>query len=74
MDDTGWLIEVGSAPPRWWDGHDVDSFTSDASAAVRFARKTDAEAVLYWGKVCLPPPGEVRITEHAWIGKGEAPK
>ncbi len=62
--ETAWLIEIPG--PAWWDGRGQRTFTTDPGEALRLARREDAERLLSW-KVVLPPPGEVRITEHEWI-------
>ncbi len=45
--EFGWLIEAG-ARPHYWDGQSPSSHTTDAYAAVRFARFEDAEKVRCW--------------------------
>lgn len=46
--ECGWLIETGDH--KYWDGRyaDQDGFTGDANEAVRFARRIDADRVIYW--------------------------
>lgn len=61
---TAWLIEMAQCP-RWWRVpsafSDKGEFVQDASQAVRFARREDAQAVIDW--LGLP----ARPTEHVWI-------
>ncbi len=45
--ESGWLVELGSDPPRWWDGRSR-LFTSDAFDAIRFARAEDAQRAIAW--------------------------
>ena len=72
MRETGWLIEIGSpGHPAWWDGRKPDTFTTDPGDVVRFARREDADRLLSWG-IVKPPPGEVKITEHAWMDNNPA--
>lgn len=66
-DSTAWLIEIPGPRPAWWDGRTANSFTTDPNDVFRMARRADAERALVW-KLCVPPPGEVSITEHSWIG------
>lgn len=59
--ETGWLIErKGWSPPMWW--HPVCVWTTDASAALRFARKADADALIDFH--CLQPVAF--SSEHLW--------
>lgn len=68
--ETAWLIEIpGPSIPSYWDGRQANTFTSDPNDVFRMARRADAERALAW-KLCVPPPGEVRITEHAWMSRG----
>ena len=46
--EYGWLIELGSDPPSWWDGRAPDGFVWDAFEAVRFARAEDAQRIIVW--------------------------
>lgn len=63
-DLTAWLIEDKFAPEaRWWRGA---GYTKDASLAIRFARKIDAERVML--TVLANEPFELYATEHIWIG------
>lgn len=60
--ETGWLIErTNEGIPHWWTG---SSWTTDSLAAIRFARKCDAEAVIrgVLGEFC-----KATATEHQWI-------
>lgn len=65
--ETGWLIEVTiGGRAVWWAGRDLGygrHYTTDASAAVRFARQSDAERVI----ARFPAEfGAARATEHSW--------
>jgi hypothetical protein len=63
--EIGWLIESVVAP-MWWDGRlvnrgiDPRHFTNDPNAAVRFARREDAEKVASFSS-------SLKATEHKWI-------
>lgn len=46
--EFGWLIELGSDPPRYWEGFDAGSFTANAFGALRFARAVDAQRAIAW--------------------------
>lgn len=59
-----WLIEIPG--PAWWDGRGPTTFTVSPHDVLRLARREDAERLLAW-KVCVPPPGEVKIVEHCWM-------
>ena len=61
MTEFAWLIEFPGSRPAWWDGRGPDTGVLDASDAVRFARKEDAERVLAW---IVTRDGIV--TEHGW--------
>ncbi len=76
MAESGWLIELGSNPPRWWEGRpsallgvrQADPFTPDAGQAIRFARREDAERAIGW----LVQEGVregCKATEHMWSMK-----
>ena len=72
MVQFAWLIELPRDTGRttWWDGRDVDTFTSDANDAVRFARREDAERVASWLVRRDHQPraglGRVIVLEHGW--------
>lgn len=72
--ETGWLIEcIGTPHPIWyaagprsrWEWQrTLDTpyaWTTDASKALRFARKEDAETLIH-----LESFQQVIATEHAW--------
>lgn len=76
MSETGWLIEAWN--PRtntfgasWWsltteNEDELDAWSPDSDAALRFARQQDAQAYIDatgWT--------DARPTEHAWVGDGE---
>ena len=65
MPETSWLIEVPGPWPKWWDGRSASTFTTKPHDALRLARREDAERLLAHG-VCVPTPGQVRITEQLW--------
>lgn len=65
MDEHGWLIERAS-PPRWWDGAYSNTWTTDSTIAVRFARKRDAEAVLELLRRFATQMDDATTTEHLW--------
>lgn len=62
--ERGWLIEWPPTPdsqPRWW--HPEHGWTVDASRAIRYARKEDAEAeIRRWRFVST-----ICATEHTWL-------
>jgi hypothetical protein len=66
-EQTGWLIELKGARPTWWSltdaGDDAAGWVTDAGLALRFARKSDAEAYIQdmgWT--------EAVASEHVWSG------
>lgn len=60
-DETGWLIEIGG-PAYYGDAReDGLGWTSDHAAAIRFARKEDAERVIQ-----LEGFTEASAVEHIW--------
>ena len=67
--ETGWLIEhhydIPESGVRYWAGLEVygdeSVWTPDPSAAIRFARREDAEKIvpaLHWEKIV--------VAEHVW--------
>lgn len=66
--ETAWLIEIPGPHPAWWDGRGPNTFTTDPNDVFRMSRREDAERALHW-KLCIPPPGEVRILEHGWMSR-----
>lgn len=68
--ETGWLIErQDRGAPEWYrlvnSAAPNNFWTKNAAEALRFARRTDAEA--YCADSGLDDPGfTVHITEHAW--------
>lgn len=70
VEGTGWLIEDTdrSHPPHWlrilrWTKSATVVWTDDASVALRFCRREDAEN--FW--FLCPQPGIIPvITEHGW--------
>jgi hypothetical protein len=57
--DTGWLLERG----RWYWGGECAAWTPNPNAAVRFARRVDAERA-----IALFGDGQdgVIAVEHSW--------
>lgn len=61
-DETGWLIELKRRTPTWFQlAYDDVHWTADASKAIRFARKQDAEA--YIANIGWT---EAFASEHMW--------
>ncbi len=63
VDELGWLIELRGDVPKWWslDHSPEPDWTQDASRALRFARKADADAYISdigWT--------EAFASEHMW--------
>lgn len=73
-DETGWLIERNDlGAPQWLQfgpQKGYTTFTTDASKALRFARKCDADAFLYHHEHRDPA---LRLTEHKWLGTAPSP-
>lgn len=60
-DEIGWLVEITG--PRYWTGTPgCGNWTADSLAAMRFARRQDAEAACRH----LAPSGAIPV-EHAWV-------
>lgn len=71
--DRAWLVEWRWNGVQWLYliGRRF-SFTADPNAALRFARRADAEAALAWveahdGTGALRRLGEMLATEHEWV-------
>lgn len=63
-DETGWLIEMNDPPVYHIVSSDHDEhWTADANAALRFARREDAQAYVEHIGWTSPP---VRVAEHMW--------
>lgn len=62
--DKGWLIEIATDEGAKWLQHDF-RFKADPHNAIRFSRKSDAEAVMAWGLGGI----ECVATEHTWSDK-----
>jgi hypothetical protein len=63
-EERGWLIEWPPSPdhqPRWW--HPKHGWTVDASRAIRYARREDAEAAIESGRLV----GGAFASEHSWL-------
>jgi len=64
VDETGWLIEKDDPPVYHLVTDDFDEhWTPDASKALRFARRDDAQAYVDHVGWTSPP---VRVAEHMW--------
>jgi hypothetical protein len=65
--EIGWLIERNGMGPlrviNYWDGV---GFTMDSTAALRFARKEDAERAME-ANVPFTERRGCRPTEHMWV-------
>ena len=60
-DESGWLVEITG--PKYWTGTPgCGNWTADSLAAMRFARRQDAEAACRH----LAPSGAIPV-EHAWV-------
>lgn len=60
-DEIGWLVEITG--PKYWTGTPgCGNWTADSLAAMRFARRQDAEAACRH----LAPSGAIPV-EHAWV-------
>jgi hypothetical protein len=59
-DETGWLIQKDNI--EWWTG---SGWTQDSYEAVRFARKEDAERVIFGFPAVWA--SNSTATEHAWM-------
>jgi hypothetical protein len=65
--EIGWLIELITPPGTnvdWWKGN---GWTPEASDAIRFSRKEDAEEMLRYLRTKEPicaPWGKISTTEH----------
>lgn len=65
----GWLIESTlshGGGPRWWQGKQSgteEQWTGSHTAAIRFARREDAEAC----RLTLGDAHVSKVTEHVWL-------
>jgi hypothetical protein len=65
----GWLIESTlshGGGPRWWQGKQPgteEQWTGSHTAAIRFARREDAEAC----RLTLGDAHVSKVTEHVWL-------
>lgn len=61
--EYAWLIEGDGC---YWDGKYADSrgFTRDATSAVRFTRKQDADIIKHW--LLQASAFALRTTQHGW--------
>lgn len=67
--ESGWVIEHRDSPayaPKYWIGG--AGWAEENLLAVRFARRIDAERVLFWLDGEEPPIGQLphRVAEHGW--------
>ncbi len=71
-EEHGWLIErrheETGGIAKWWDGLGPNTWTTNAAKAVRFARRSDAEAVIELARGHEFTTGMVGAfaTEHTW--------
>jgi hypothetical protein len=66
--ERGWLIELATmSGPEWWSLSDPNNWTKDSRAALRFARKEDAE--LYAAEIGWT---ETFASEHIWCDPAPA--
>jgi hypothetical protein len=77
MSESGWLIEEITGGTRWYSGTgvvDADDpqegwsgvvWTKDASKAIRFCRKVDAEMAMR--TLGFDDPKHFAATEHVWV-------
>lgn len=78
-DELGWLIERADSEPSapwYWAAGQVDptrssAWTQNHMAAIRFARRDDAQAVS--DRLMKKAGVEVRIADHAWNRRSPAP-
>lgn len=70
---SGWLIESTlshTGGPRWWQGKQPgteEHWTTDASQAVRFSRREDAEAC----RLTLADAHVSKVSEHVWLATAQ---
>lgn len=68
MEETGWLIERSDlGAPQWLHfgpSYGDTTFSPDASKALRFARKCDAETFIRMHEASDPA---LRATKHVWL-------
>lgn len=65
-EERGWLCELKGQTPSWWrlaDEDEEEGWTTDSLRALRFARKSDAQA--YIDETAWT---EVFPSEHMWLG------
>ena len=70
--ETGWLIENTIAGRAvWWQARNDcgRTWTTDASNAVRFARKEDAERVIGALHAFDDFLSDAIATDHMWVGE-----
>lgn len=74
-DQCAWLIEIrGERAPQWVERVGTATWgTYDASKAIRFCRKQDAEALIPAVKMLGPSHWHLAVTEHMWVA-GIAPE
>jgi hypothetical protein len=74
-DERAWLLERAdsdTAAPWYWAAGQIDpsrssAWTQNHMAAIRFARREDAQAVA--DRLMRKVPVDVRVCEHEWSGK-----
>ena len=64
LNEFAWLIEGDGC---YWDGKHADGrgFTRDPNAALRFARREDAETIKHW--LLQVHSFALRTTQHGWV-------
>lgn len=73
-DETGWVLEradSSASEPWYWAAGQIDpsrssAWTQNHMAAIRFARRADAERVAK--HLMRKVPIDVRICQHVWMG------
>ncbi len=63
-DEGGWLIEITG--PKWFSAGPQWNWTQDAIAALRFARREDAENFGKWSTLDIATGETLKYTEHSW--------
>lgn len=72
VEEHGWLIEI--AGPKWFLAGKGWNWTKDASAALRFARRQDAESFGRWSHLDIATGEPLSFTEHKWSALARPPQ